>query len=268
MAERLHDLSAFVICKDEATSIGPCIESLENLAEIVIVDSGSTDGTIELIQSYSNRGFPIRLFQRDWPGYAKQKQFALEQCTSPWCLSLDADERLDEVLRSSLPSLMADTEVQGWRFRFRAHLYGYGYTPPSVEFKKSLRLVRNGAARFNVSLLVHEALEVDGAVKDAKDGFVLHARSLSMHDQLVKENHYSSLKAEQMFASGKRAHWSRLVFNPLLYFYRLYFWRRFYRCGWAGFVHAGTGAVYSFLTEAKLFQMEKAAAFKDPSTAD
>lgn len=267
-SNQFFSISAFIICKDEATTLGPCIESLRDFAEIIIVDSGSTDGTIELVENYIAEGYPIRLHRRHWPGYAKQKQFALEQCTQPWCLSLDADERLDAEMLSALPGLIADATVDGWRFRFRGHLYAYGYTPPSVDFRKSLRLVRNGKAHFDPEQLVHEGLEVDGTVREAPAGHIMHARSLSMGDQLVKENHYSSLKAEQMFRDGKRPRWSRLLLNPLLYFYRIYVWRRFYRCGWAGFVHAGTGAIYSFLTEAKLFQMARSVALKDPSAAD
>ena len=109
-------ISAFIICKNEEAVLGNCIESLKGCAEIVIVDSGSTDGTIELVQEYVARGWPIRFMHQDWLGYAAQKQFALEQCTQPWCLSLDADERLDAELQAALPELMkAPEEVAGWR---------------------------------------------------------------------------------------------------------------------------------------------------------
>src|SRR5690606_32494469 len=84
-------LSAFIICHNEEKYLGECIESLAECAEIVIVDSGSTDGTIPLIQSYVDRGWPIRLFKEPWRGYAGQKQFALEQCRQEWCFNIDAD---------------------------------------------------------------------------------------------------------------------------------------------------------------------------------
>ena len=90
MPDRLP-LSAFIICQNEEAYLGRCIESLDLCAEIVIVDSGSSDGTLALIETFVERGFPIRLFHESWRGYAGQKQFALEQCREPWCLNIDAD---------------------------------------------------------------------------------------------------------------------------------------------------------------------------------
>ena len=79
--------------------IGACLASLDSCAEIIVVDSGSTDATLDIVRDFSARGWPIKLIERDWPGYAKQKQFALEQATQPWVLSIDADEWLDDALR-------------------------------------------------------------------------------------------------------------------------------------------------------------------------
>ena len=86
-------ISAFIICKNERDHLADCIASLAGFAEIVIVDSGSTDGTLDIIRACAARGVPIRLIEREWPGYTRQKQFAMEQCTQEWCLNLDADER-------------------------------------------------------------------------------------------------------------------------------------------------------------------------------
>jgi len=97
-------LSAYVICLNEIEYLGNCIESLQCCKEIVIVDSGSKDGTLELIEKYKSDGYPIKFIHNDWPGYAAQKQFALEQCSEPWCLSIDSDERLDEILKNELTS--------------------------------------------------------------------------------------------------------------------------------------------------------------------
>ena len=127
-------VSAFIICKDEEAYLANCIESLYRCAEIVIVDSGSTDGTAGLVDDYVSRGWPIRFLTENWRGYAAQKQFALEQCTQPWCLSIDADERLDSTLRRELPNLLeAPEDVAAWRFPRRPYLIGYGYTPESAR---------------------------------------------------------------------------------------------------------------------------------------
>ena len=102
--------SAAIICLNEAACIGKCLESLSDFAEIVVVDSGSSDATLAIVDEFIRRGFPIRLINQAWLGYARQKQFALDQAREPWVFSIDADEWLDDDLRASLPRLMAADE--------------------------------------------------------------------------------------------------------------------------------------------------------------
>ena len=102
-------ISGFIVCKNEAAVIGGCLDSLDFCREIVIVDLRlPTHGTLDAIEAYRKRGFPIRLIEREWPGYAKQKQFALDQCSQPWCLSLDLDERLNPELKAALSTMSFD----------------------------------------------------------------------------------------------------------------------------------------------------------------
>jgi glycosyltransferase involved in cell wall biosynthesis len=247
-------LSGFVITKNEAACIEACLRSLDLCSEIVVVDSGSTDDTIAIIQRLADEGLPIRLFHHAWMGYARQKQFALELCSQPWCISLDADERLDEDLREILPALLADDEADAWRVRLRQYLIGYGYPPSAAFARPKLRLVRRGAGSFDLSAKVHESIRVDGTVKTAAAGSLLHFRPLPLSEQILKENTYSTLKADQLAEGGRRPRLFRLVLNPPYYFLRLYVAHRLFLCGWPGFIHAMTGAFYSFLTEAKLWQ--------------
>ena len=104
-------LSAAVICLNEAACIGKCLESLRDCAEIVVLDSGSTDATAAIVDDFVRRGFPIRFIRQPWLGYARQKQLALDLTTQPWVLSVDADEWVDEDLRASLPRLMSGGRV-------------------------------------------------------------------------------------------------------------------------------------------------------------
>jgi len=248
-------LSAFIICLDEEEYLGNCIESLAPCAEIVIVDSGSTDGTAEMVQRYIDEGWPIRFMHEDWRGYAGQKQFALEQCTQPWCFSIDADERFDEPLRAALPKLLdAPESTVGWRITRRPHLIGYGYTPKHVHEGYNLRLIRNGCGAFDLAQCVHEGIVPDGHVGISKLGSLLHFRPLLIDEQILKENKYSTLKADQRVAEGKPRSPLMMFVNPPLYFLRLYLHHRLWRCGVPGFIQAMTGAVYSFLTESKIYQ--------------
>ncbi|MBP1861019.1 glycosyltransferase family 2 protein [Rhizobium herbae] len=248
-------LSAFIICLNEEAYLGNCIESLESCAEIVVVDSGSTDGTAALVQSYTDKGWPIRFLFEPWRGYAGQKQFALDQCSQPWCLNIDADERLDEPLQALLPSLIgAPAETVGWRVARRPYLIGYGYTPDTVRERKNLRLIRKGRGAYDLAQKVHEGIVPDGKVEAAATGSLLHYRPLIIDEQILKENKYSTLKADQQFAAGKPPRPYKMLFSPPLYFLRLYFRNGLWRCGFPGFIEAATGGVYAFLTAAKIYQ--------------
>jgi len=101
---------------------------------------------------------------------------------------------------------------------------------------------------------VHEGIVARGRVEKAKTGSLLHYRPLIIDEQILKENRYSTLKADQHFAAGKSPKAAKLIFSPLIYFLRLYFKNGLWRCGVPGFIEAMTGAVYSFLTQAKLYQ--------------
>jgi glycosyltransferase involved in cell wall biosynthesis len=248
-------LSAFIICQNEEGYLGNCIESLESCAEIVIIDSGSTDGTAALVQSYIDKGWPIRFLLEPWRGYAGQKQFALDQCSQPWCLNIDSDERLDEPLQALLPSLLeAPADIVGWRIARRPYLIGYGYTPDKVRERKNLRLIRQDKGAYDLSQKVHEGIVPDGKVGAAATGSFLHYRPLVLDEQILKENKYSTLKADQQFAVGKPPRPYKMLFSPPLYFLRLYFRNGLWRCGFPGFIEAATGAVYAFLTAAKIYQ--------------
>ena len=254
MNQRLP-ISAFIICQNEEAYLGNCIESLGEFSEIVIVDSGSTDGTIPLIRSYIENGWPIRLFHEAWRGYAGQKQFAMEQCREPWCFNIDSDERIDAPLRKLLPQLVgADADIVGWRVSRRPYLIGFGYTPEHVKERKNLRLIRNGRGAYDLSQKVHEGIVPDGRVAKAATGSLLHYRPLIIDEQILKENKYSTLKADQQFAEGRAPKVSELIFSPWIYFLRLFFRNGLWRCGVPGFIEAMTGAVYAFLTQAKLHQ--------------
>jgi glycosyltransferase involved in cell wall biosynthesis len=252
LASSALSLSGAVICLNEAACIGKCLESLRDCAEIVVVDSGSSDGTLAIVDGFAQRGFPIRLIHQPWLGYARQKQLALDLAAQPWVFSIDADEWLDEDLRASLPRLMsADESVAGWKVRRSLTLYGQAkpvsrWTRP----EHILRLVRRGRARFDPSLIVHEGLVADdGETPIARDGLLRHERSLPLNEQMKKEIAYARLKAEQRLKQGRKPSTLKLVFNPPIYFLRIFFWNRFFLSGWAGFIHAATGAMYSLMTE-------------------
>src|SRR3546814_9500490 len=114
-------LSAFIIAFNEADRIGDCLASLAFCDEIVVVDSGSVDGTRELCERLG-----ARVLQRPFDGFRSQKRFAVEQCRHDWVLCLDADERVDERLRAATEAARAAgfTRAPGYRFARLSEYYG------------------------------------------------------------------------------------------------------------------------------------------------
>ncbi len=251
-------ISAYVICKDEEARIEGCLRSLAACAEIIVVDSGSTDGTLAIVQRLADGGLPIRLLHQSWLGYAAQKQFALEQATQPWCLNLDADELLDADLQQRLAALLdAEDHVAGWRLRRLPCGAGGRRAPAGIYAKPILRLVRRGRARYDQDALVHEGLILDGTMRDARSGLILHDNHLPFADQLRKEIVYAGLKAKERVRSGRSPSRFRLVFNPPISFLRIFVFYRWFLAGWPGFVYAVTTAIYAFSVEAMHFELAR-----------
>lgn len=256
MNRKTVPISAFIICKNEASSLGACLESLDICREIVIVDSGSTDGTLELIENYRASGLPIRLVHHDWPGFAQQKQFALEQCTSAWCLNMDCDERLDEDLRAELLKIdLDDHGIAGYSMRHPNYLPGYGYPPQLVHSKQRTRLVRKERARYDLNVLVHELLIVDGEIRKLARGRLLHFRNLSLQEDFSKLNGYSRLKALEGHRRGKTSNAFKIALKPIAQFLKFYVMQRYFLCRTPGFILAVSVAGYVFMTEAKLYRL-------------
>lgn len=237
--------------------LGACLDSLAGIGEIVIVDSGSTDGTLDLIAEYQSLGWPIRLFHRDWPGFAAQKQFALDQCNREWCLSIDCDERLTEELRRAISALRLDPAgPAAYSFARLDWLPGYGYAPRLVHAHHHTRLFRKSRARYDLSALLHEGLVLDGKVAPIGTGRLLHYRDMSVGSELDKANRYATLKARQKFAAGERSSPARIVLRPLWRFAKSYVLQRYFLCGIPGFIYAALLGNYVFLTEAKLYRLQ------------
>ena len=246
-------LSAAVICLNEAACIGKCLESLTGFAEIVVVDSGSTDGTLAIVEEFAR----ARLSDSAHPP-ALARLCAAEAVRSRSDNgTLDLQHRRGRMAgrraarRAAAPHARAHDSVAGWKVRRSLTLYGQAkpvsrWTRP----EHILRLVRRGRARFDPALIVHEGLVADhGQTPVARDGLLRHERSLPLNEQMKKEIVYARLKAEQRLKQGRKPSTLKLVFSPPIYFLRIFFWNRFFLCGWAGFIHAATGAIYSLMTE-------------------
>ena len=242
-------LSLCVITRDAAAQIADCLASAAFADEVVVVDSGSRDDTVELAR---HRG--ARVIERGWPGFGAQKQFAVGAAAHDWVLCLDADERVTPELAAAIAREMAAPRAAGYavarrnRFLGRWLAHGEGYPDWNV------RLFDRRRARWSEDP-VHEHVLCDGPVARL-EGDLLHASAESLDDYLAKQNRYTTLQAAAMHARGERAGVLRLVFSPLVRFVRFYVLRLGFLDGVAGLVHIAIGCQNSFLKYAKLRALE------------
>jgi glycosyltransferase involved in cell wall biosynthesis len=243
-------LSAVLITKNAAGPLAACLESLAFCDEIVVVDSGSEDATVEIAE---RRG--ARLIQSEWRGFGPQKQFAVEQARHDWVLCIDADERVSENLRERIEAVLSAPSVAGYRFarcnRFMGRYLRHGEGYPDW----SLRLFNRRLARWSDDA-VHEKVIADGEI-GTLEGDLLHESAESLEAYLAKQNRYSTLAANEALERGKRASVAHLLLSPALRFIKFYIFRLGLLDGLPGLVHILVGCGASFAKYAKMLAFQR-----------
>ena len=249
----MSTISAIVITKDEEAKIAGCLESLRFTDEIILVDAESTDKTREIASQYTDK-----IFVKEWMGFARAKQFALEQAAGEWVLWLDADERITETLAGEISRAVVDIdrpEVSAFKMPRKASFLGRwikhgGWYPGHV-----MRLFRREKGRFG-SERVHERLMVEGEVAFLK-GEIEHYTDDSIGHYLHKFNKYTSLAAEDLFEKHRRTKLLDLLIRPVFMFIKMYFLKSGFLDGRQGFLLAVFSAFYVFTKYAKLWEIRK-----------
>lgn len=249
-----QSLSVIVITRDEEDRIGRCLESVKQLAdEIIVLDSGSTDNTLEIVAGYTDR-----YFSTDWPGYGVQKQRALAKAQCDWVLSIDADEALDEEMQQWLADFLTrePSGVVGARLPWGVTVYGkrldYGRSARSP-----LRLVKRRSASFTDSPVHEELHTAPGKIVTAR-GRLLHFTSRNYGHALEKSARYSWLGSRKYFDRGRRCHWLlRAVLQSWWVFFLVYVIRRGFLDGAVGFLVAVNYAQSSFNKYAGLWTLTR-----------
>ncbi|MHB8202229.1 MAG: glycosyltransferase family 2 protein [Desulfomonilaceae bacterium] len=242
-------LSVVIITKNEEDRIGNLLGSVSFADEIVVVDSGSSDRTLEICRSYG-----AKTFHQKWLGYAGQKQFAMQNASCDWVLSLDADEIIpDETRVEILDALTMETDqAVGFSFpRLSWYLdkwiYHGGWFPD-----RKVRLVRRGAACW-VGVALHEKLEVYGTVKLLKNP-ILHFVYRDISDQIRTVNTFSSTFATQNRSRFPRFYLALGLFHAVAKFFECAIWKLGVLDGPQGLVIAVNSAFYVFLKHAKVWE--------------
>ncbi|NIR33348.1 MAG: glycosyltransferase family 2 protein, partial [Desulfuromonadales bacterium] len=199
MAKRRHSLSVTVITKNEEDRLGMCLESVEDLAdEIIVLDSGSTDGTVEVAKRFTDQ---VQI--TDWPGYGLQKQRALEKASCEWVLAIDADEVLTPELQQEIAAMLdSDPQEVAYRLPWAVTIFGkrldYGRSA-----RAPLRLFKREGSRFTDAQVHETVLLPPGRVGKMK-GRLLHFTHRHFGETLYKNAHYAWLGACQRHKAQKK----------------------------------------------------------------
>jgi len=244
-------VSIVVITLDEEDHLRRCLESVAWADEIVVVDAESHDKTVQIAREFTDR-----VISRPWAGFATQKNFAVEQATGDWVLSLDADEEASPELHHEIAATIADPQVRdAYAIRRRNVFLGrwmrYGGLYPDWQ----VRLFRRRRGRF-VERAVHESVIVEGT-RGRLRGHLMHRSYAGVRDFCDRANRYSSLAADEWIREGRRVGARALVLRPLGRFLSMYVLQRGFLDGRRGLLLAALYAYYVFMRTAKVWEVTR-----------
>jgi len=242
-------ISALVITLNEIRHIETCLKSVSWADEMVVVDAGSTDGTVE-----AARRLGAVIFHRDWQGYVSQRRFALERASNDWVLFLDADETVTEALKNDIRKRLGKESCSGYRINRLNHFTGKpvlhcGWHPDWV-----LRCFNRRFADFP-DVRIHEGIRVEGGVSEL-NGMLLHHSYDSIQDYILKMNRYTSLEVEDKLQrlSDKPIRWHDWILHPFSRFHRMFVVKKGYQDGKIGLLVSLLSSLYLFVLYAKMWE--------------
>jgi len=243
-------LSVAVITLNEERNLGRCLGSVHWAEEIVVVDAGSTDRTLEVAAR-----FGAKIVSHPWPGYVAQKNLAVESTSHPWVLSLDADEWLSEEGAGEVRQVLEQPKADAYAFnRLSAFAGSFLYRTWSPDWQ--VRLFRKDRGRF-AGGQVHERAKMDRSCRIQRlEKRLMHLTYRSLHEYVTRMNRYSDLGAATLRDRGKKPSLSKLLFSPPVTFLKLYVLKGGFLDGMRGLVVSAGSAYSTFLKYAKLWELE------------
>ena len=242
-------ITATIITLNEERNIARAVESLRCCDEILILDSGSVDRTVELAEKLGTR-----VIEAGWRGFAGQKNWAAEQAAHDWILSLDADEAVSEALEAEIWNLKKNGPQQdAYTMPRLARYLGRWILHCGWYPDRKIRLYDRRKAKW-MGDFVHESVHVNGRVGHL-DGNILHFTCDSLSEHMKTLERYTTLAAQELAAGKQPIGWGRLILDPPWTFLRTYFLQLGFMDGTEGLIIAYMAAFYTFLKYAKARNM-------------
>lgn len=242
-------IAAVVITKNEAHNIGPCLESLRWVHDLIVVDAGSTDRTVEIAREYTSR-----VFIRSWPGFGPQKNYGIDQATADWILIVDADERVTDGLQEEIIRSIegAPDDVAGFEIPRRNVFYGRWIQGGGLYPDLQLRLFRRQAGRYD-DVLLHEHLAVRGRI-DRLTAPLDHYSMPTIKDHVRKMMRYTTLGAQEKLKTRSKVTALDIAGSHLVTIVKTYIFRKGYRDGIHGVIVALFAGLHTFVKYAKAWE--------------
>lgn len=241
----MEKLSVTIITFNEEKNIEPCLESLKWADEIVVLDSFSSDRTVEICKRYTER-----VFQEPWSGYGKQKNLCAARASHRWILNIDADERVTPSGAEEIQRVLSREPEQSLFFFPRKNFFGDRWVRYGGWYPDRIGRLYDKTRSAFTETRVHETL-CPGGDMGVLDEPLLHYSFAGMADYIERQNRYSSLFAEEWGREGRKAGWTDLVFRPPWTFFKAYVLRQGFREGYLGLFLGLSMAFYTFLKYAK-----------------
>lgn len=259
MTERL---TVLIPCKDEALNIRACIESVRPVAdEILVADSGSTDGTLDIVRSMRD----CRIIEREYINSANFKNWAIPQSRNPWVLVVDSDERVTPELAAEIKTALAEgPRHDGYRINRDNYFFGHPIRHGICHDDAPLRLFRR-EYRYQ-ERRVHADIVVPSGNVDRLTARFEHYTVWTVERYLKTLDRYTTWAAQDRFHSGRRASVLGTLFRAPLKFFQTYVIHRGFMDGWAGLQVSILSACYVAIKEAKLWEYQHATKQPDPES--
>lgn len=246
----MKKVAVLILTYNEEKNINDCVRSVEFADEVVVIDSGSTDRTVELAERLGAKVIHHPMEE----GFAGQRNFALQKTVADWVLYLDADERITPELAVEIKETVQKNELYAYEILRRNIVFGQkvGYGGHSPDY--SLRLYPRTAVTWQGT--VHEQAKVSLPILQLKN-CMLHYTYTSWERYFFKFNQYTTLMAEQMGQRGKKARVTDIIVRPWFAFFRFYILKSGWRDGKIGFILAAFHAFYTMAKYVKLYYWQK-----------
>ncbi len=241
-------ITATIITFNEEENIRGALESVKWADEIVVVDSGSCDATVEICREYTDR-----VFHNPWPGHIEQKNFAVSRASGDWIISIDADERVTPALAEEIKRAVENPSADAYSIPRRAFYLGRWINHSGWYPDRKVRLFRKDRGRWS-GVNPHDKVAVQGRVGKLK-GDILHYTYRNISSHVGAMNSFTDISSRELLHRGK-GRMSDMLLRPLWAFIKKYFIKQGFRDGVPGFIIAVSTGYYVFLKYAKLWELK------------